>query len=137
MPGISLSAAPAGTTPVQRRNFLNVQIDGIGVGFATSAAPFLPVFLTRLGATNAQVGLLTAMPGMTGLVLAMVIGRVLQGHRQIVPWFSAGRLLVISSYAMTGLVTLILPGDMPSWPCWASGRWPPSLRSSSTSPARW
>jgi MFS family permease len=109
---ITWSTAPAGATPREKRNFLNVQIDGVGIGFATSASPFLPVFLARLGATNTQVGLLTAMPGLTGLVLAILIGRFLQGRRQIVPWFSAGRLLVISSYAMTGLITFVVPPEM-------------------------
>ncbi len=112
MPPVKWSTAPDGATPKQKKNFLNVQVDGVGVGFATSASPFLPVFLTRLGATNAQVGLLTAMPGLTGLLLAIFIGRFLQSRRQIVPWFSAGRLLVISSYAMTGVITFLVPPDM-------------------------
>ncbi len=73
---------------IRKRNFRNVQIDAIGVALSTAAAPFLPVFLTRMGASNLQVGLLTAMPGVTGLVLALVIGRFLQTRRNIVPWFS-------------------------------------------------
>jgi hypothetical protein len=112
LPAVGWSTAPEGASPRQKKNFLNVQIDGVGVGFASSASPFLPVFLTRLGATNAQVGLLTAMPGLTGLLLAILIGRFLQGRRQIVPWFSAGRLLVISSYAMTGVITFLVPPDL-------------------------
>lgn len=109
MPSFSLSAAPEEASPSQRRNFLNVQIDAVGVGIASSASPFLPVYLTRLGATNLQVGLLSAMPGITGLFLALFIGRLLQRQRSVVPWFSLGRLLVISSYALTGLVTLVVP----------------------------
>lgn len=95
-------------TPIQRRNFLNVQIDGIAIGLASAASPFLPVFLARLGASNFQVGLLTAMPGLTGLFLAIVIGRFLQTRRQVVPWYSAGRLMVVSCYALTGLVPFIV-----------------------------
>lgn len=106
---IRFTSAPADATPVQRRNFINVQIDAIGIGFASAAAPFLPVFLTRLGATNFQVGLLTSMPALTGLVMAVFVGRFLQSRRRVVPWFSAARLLAISSYALTGLVTLIIP----------------------------
>jgi len=59
---------------VQKRNFRYVQIDAIGVSISNVAAPFLPVFLTRLGASNFQVGLLTSMPGVTGLVLAILVG---------------------------------------------------------------
>jgi MFS family permease len=103
------SVAPAGVTPTQRQNFLNVQIDGIGIGLANAAAPFLPVFLARLDATNFQVGLLTAMPALTGLLLAIVIGRFLQSRRNIVPWFSGARLLTILAYALTGLVPFIVP----------------------------
>lgn len=97
------------TNEIQKRNFRNVQIDAIGVSISNVAAPFLPVFLTRLGATSFQVGLLTTMPGVTGLVLAIVVGRFLQTRRNIVPWFSLSRLMVIACYALTGLLTLILP----------------------------
>jgi len=93
----------------QRRNFRYVQIDAIGVSIANIASPFLPVFLTRLGATNFQVGLLSSMPGVTGLILAIAVGRFLQTRRAVVPWYSLSRLLVISCYALTGISTLILP----------------------------
>ena len=108
---IRWSAAPYEATPTQRKNFIYVQIDAIGIGLASAASPFLPVFLTRLGATNLQVGLLTSMPGITGLVLAVLIGRFLQNRRKIVPWFSASRLLVISAYAATGLAGFVVPQE--------------------------
>jgi hypothetical protein len=94
---------------IDSRNFLNVQIDAIGIGLANSAAPFLPVFLTRLGASNFQVGLLTSMPAFTGFLLAIAIGNFLQSRRNIVPWFSTARLLVVASFTLTGLVTLVVP----------------------------
>ncbi len=96
-------------TPVQLKNFKNVQIDGIGVGLANAANPFLPVFLAHLGASNFQVGLLTSMPAMTGLVIALLVGSFLQTRRNIVPWFSFSRLLVIGSYALTGVATFVIP----------------------------
>jgi hypothetical protein len=111
VPWFHWSAAPHEATPIQRKNFIYVQIDAIGIGLANAASPFLPVFLTRLGATNFQVGLLTSMPGITGLVLAMIIGRFLQGQRKIVPWFSVSRLLVISSYAATGIAGFVVPQE--------------------------
>lgn len=106
---IHWSPAPVDSTPTQRRNFINVQIDAIGIGLASALAPFLPVFLTRLGASNVQVGLLTSMPAFTGLLMAIPLGRFLQTRRQIVPWFSAARLMVVSSYALTGLITFFVP----------------------------
>jgi Na+/melibiose symporter-like transporter len=103
------SAAPPDVTGVQRRNFINVQVDGIGVGLASAAAPFLPVLLTRLGASNFEVGLLTAMPAITGLLLAMAIGRFLQRQRQIVPWYSRARFIYLMSYALTGVALIAAP----------------------------
>jgi MFS family permease len=99
-------------TPLQKRNFLNVQVDAIGIGIASAAGQFLPIFLTRLGATNFQIGLLTAMPALSGLILAIFIGRFLQGRRRIVPWFSGARLLVISAYALTGLVPFVVAPEL-------------------------
>jgi hypothetical protein len=93
---------------IQKRNFRYVQIDAIGVSISNVAAPFLPVFLTRLGASNFQVGLLSSMPGMTGLVLAILVGRFLQTRRDIVPWYGLSRLLVILCYAFTGILTLLV-----------------------------
>ena len=93
---------------IQKHNFRYVQIDAVGVSISNVAAPFLPVFLTRLGASNFQVGLLTSMPGITGLILALVVGRFLQTRKNIVPWYSLSRLLVISCYALTGLLTFVL-----------------------------
>jgi hypothetical protein len=93
---------------LQRQNFRYVQIDAIGVSISNVAAPFLPVFLTRLGATNFQVGLLSSMPGVTGLILALFVGRFLQTRRNIVPWYSLSRLLVILCYALTGILTLMV-----------------------------
>jgi MFS family permease len=93
---------------IQKYNFRYVQIDAIGVSIANVAAPFLPVFLTRLGASNFQVGLLTSMPGVTGLILAIMVGRFLQTRKNIVPWYSLSRLFVISCYALTGVLIFVL-----------------------------
>lgn len=96
---------------VDRKNFIYVQIDGIGIALANAASPFLPVFITRLGGTNIQVSLLTTMPAVTGLIFALIAGRMLQRQKNVVPWFSFARLLVVSSYALTGIVPFFFEGD--------------------------
>jgi hypothetical protein len=100
---------PQSSPEMNRRNFINVQVDALGVGLASAANPFLPVFLTRLGASTLQVSLLTTMPAITGLLLSIPLGQFLQSRRNIVPWFSAARLMVLSTYALTGLITFLLP----------------------------
>lgn len=93
-------------------NFRNVQIDAVGVGLASAAAPFLPVYLTRLGATNLQVGLLTTMPAVTGLLLSIPLGQFLQSRSNIIPWFSFARLTVLMGYAITGILSIFLPDNV-------------------------
>lgn len=102
-------SAPFGLSPTSAKNFINVQIDAIGVGLANSASPFLPVFLTRLGASSLEVGMLTSMPAITGFFFAILLGQILQKQKKIIPWFSGARLLVISSYAFTGLAAFVFP----------------------------
>jgi MFS family permease len=89
---------------VQQRNVRNVLIDGIGVALVQGVATFLSVFLVRLGATPFMVGLLTSMPALTGMILAIPIGRLLERQSDILPWYSRVRVLVLSCYALTGLM---------------------------------
>ena len=79
------------------------------MALANAAAPFLPVFLARLGASNFQVGLLSAMPAFTGLLLSVAVGGWLLSQRSVAPWYGRSRFLSILAYGLTGLVTLLLP----------------------------
>jgi hypothetical protein len=105
------SLYPPGLDKTTRDNYRNVQIDGIGIGLASAAAPFLPVFLARLGAGTFEVGLLTVMPAVAGLIFALSIGRFLNARPNIVPWYSFSRALVISSYAATGAASFFVPRE--------------------------
>ncbi len=107
-------AAPvhaADPVAVEKSNFYNVQIDAIGIGIANAAIPFLPVFLARLGASNFQVGLLTAMPAITGLALALAVGSFLQKRRDIVPWYSVARGITVAAYTLTGIIPFFVPRE--------------------------
>ena len=97
----------------EQRNQRSVLIDGIGVGITAGVGSFLSVFLVRLGATDFQVGLLTAMPALTGMLLAMPVGEFLARKRYIVPWFARSRFLVLICYLLTGLVPFIVPNRAP------------------------
>ncbi|MCX7670772.1 MAG: MFS transporter [Anaerolineae bacterium] len=96
------------------RNQRNVVIDAIGVGITAGVGSFLSVFLVRLGASNFQVGLLTAMPALTGMVLAIPIGEFLSRRPNIVPWFATSRFFVLSCYLLTGLAPFLVGGQAPA-----------------------
>lgn len=48
---------------IRAKNEMYVQADAVAIGVMNGASGFLPVFLARLGASENQVGLLTAFPG--------------------------------------------------------------------------
>ena len=89
---------------VAERNIRNVLVDGIGVGLVTGVATFLPVFLARLGASNLLVGLLSALPALTGALFAVPVGGFLERQRNVVPWYSRARVWVLGSYALFGIL---------------------------------
>lgn len=93
---------------IPSQNIRRVLIDGIGVGIAAAAAPYLPVFLARLGADNFAIGLLTSMPALAGLIFALPLGQFLARQKNIVPWYSRARFIVILCYAFTGLVPFLV-----------------------------
>lgn len=91
----------------EQLNQRNVLIDGIGVGITAGVGSFLSVFLVRLGASSFMVGLLTAMPALTGMILAIPVGEFLSRRPNIIPWFARSRFLVLLCYVLTGLVPFI------------------------------
>jgi len=44
--------------------------------------------------------------------LAILVGNFLQKQRNVVPWFSLARLLVVSAYAATGLAPFVVPDKL-------------------------
>lgn len=100
-------------TTREQINQRNVLIDGIGVGITAGVGSFLSVFLVRLGASSFLVGLLTAMPALTGMLLAIPVGEFLARRRNIVPWFARSRFLVLSCYVLTGLVPFLVKARQP------------------------
>lgn len=97
----------------EETNQRNVLIDAIGVGITAGVGSFLSVFLVRLGASPFQVGLLTAMPALTGMLLSIPVGEFLSRKANIIPWFARSRFLVLSSYLLTGLVPFLVPSHQP------------------------
>lgn len=102
---------PQTSPDITRENFVNVQIDAIGVGLVSSASPFLPVFLARLGATSFQISMLTSMPAVAGFLFSLPLGRYLQKQKDVVPWFSNSRLIYYMGYALTGLIGFLVPSE--------------------------
>src|SRR5262245_6391281 len=110
--GRALVSSPARLGTVEQRNMRYALRDGLGVGIATGVSTFLAVFLVQLGASPFQVGLLTSLPALTGLVLVLPLGEFLSRQQSIVPWYAWSRLCVYSAYAISGIVPFfVAPRD--------------------------
>lgn len=102
-------------TEVQRQNVRSVIIDGIGVGIVSGASTFLGVFLARLGASPFLVGLLTSLPALTGMLLAIPVGRFLERQKNLVPWYSRSRALVQSSFVIMGVIPFLFTQEVTAY----------------------
>ncbi len=96
---------------VRARNYRLVAIDSAFVGVVSAAGPFLPVFLVRLGASGGEVGLLSSIPALTAVLLAIPVGRWLQRRRNIVPLYSKVRATGWLAYGAMGLIGALLPAE--------------------------
>jgi MFS family permease len=104
-------STPQTSPDIKKQNFVNVQIDAIGVGLSGAASPFLPVFLARLGASSFEVSLLSSMPAVAGFLFSLPLGRYLQRKSKIIPWFSNSRLVYYAGYGLTGLIGFLVPRE--------------------------
>ncbi len=86
--------------------------DSVAMGVINSVTPFLPVFIVRLGGSAFEVSLLTAIPAVSGFLLAIPVGQLLQGKSRIVPWYSGSRMVAHLSYAVAAVVVLLAPVEV-------------------------
>ncbi|MBM4407617.1 MAG: MFS transporter [Chloroflexi bacterium] len=106
-----LFIAPGNAPPDVRHNWLATQKEAVAFAPVEAAASFLPVLLARLGASSLQVGLLAAIPNLTGFLLAIPIGTFLQGRRNVVPWYAWGRLVGQLGIGAIGVTLILLPDE--------------------------
>lgn len=83
--------------------------DSVAMGVINTASTFLPVLVARLGGTAFEIGLLTAIPAVTGFLLAIPIGQLLQRRRGVVAAYSTARMLAHFSYAAIAVAILAAP----------------------------
>ena len=84
--------APPGSTPGEQHNFHYAFREAALIGVINAAATFLPVFIARLGGSNIQVSLITTLPSLAGVLLAIPLGWFMQTRRNIITWYAYGRI---------------------------------------------
>jgi len=100
----SLRASPSRSD--EQHNYRMMRGDSVAMGTINAASTFLPVFVARLGGSAFEVGLLTAIPAVCAVLLAIPVGQVLQRGRDIVAWYSRGRLLAHLAFVAMAVAVL-------------------------------
>jgi Major Facilitator Superfamily len=108
-PSLTAEPVPTLSRAVEAANRTLNRNDSVAVGVVNAAAPFLPVLLVRLGASGVAVGLITALPAVAGALLALPLGRWLQGRGDIVPAYSWSRLIAHTIYAPIAVALWLVP----------------------------
>lgn len=111
-PATPAPAAGARSASLERRNARLAIGDSVFVGVASAGGPFVAVLLARLGASSFEVSLLTAVPAVTGLLLAIPFGRFLMTRRNLIPTWSAARAFNQSIYIWLAAVAILAPPDL-------------------------
>jgi hypothetical protein len=101
-----------GDLALRRQNIRNVQRESAAIGVFNGASVFLPVFILRLGGSNLDVSLLTAIPAFAGFFLSIPAGSFLQRRRNVIRWYTLNRGLLFSSYTAIAVVVGIMPAQL-------------------------
>lgn len=101
--------APPGSTPTEQHNFHYAFREAALIGVINAAITFLPVFVARLGGSNIQVGLITTLPSLAGVMLAIPLGWYMQTRRNIIPWYAYGRIGGQAAFGASALASFVMP----------------------------
>lgn len=116
MPGLSslgrFFEAPDGASETERHNFHHAFRESALIGVINASIAFLPVFIARLGGSNFAVSLVTSLPSLMGVLLAIPLGAFMQTRRNIMPWYARGRLGSQLAFALVALASLLLPAQL-------------------------
>ncbi len=104
--------APETATPTERHNFHHAFRESALIGVINAAIAFLPVFIARLGGSNFEVSLVTSLPYVIGMFLAIPLGGFMQTRRNIMPWYAKGRIGSQLSYALVAAGSFLLPSHL-------------------------
>lgn len=104
--------APLGSTLTEQHNFHYAFREAALIGVINAASTFLPVFMARLGGSNIQISLITTLPSLAGVALAIPLGLFMQTRRNIIPWYAYGRIGGQAAFGAAALASLMMPPDL-------------------------
>lgn len=92
---------------VDDRNTLFLVVEIFWAAFLSSAAAFTGILAVRLGASNADIGLLNSIPALLAVAISIPSGRFLQSRAQKKPWILWSLAINRTGYLLLALVPLL------------------------------
>ncbi|HEU4673089.1 MAG TPA: MFS transporter [Candidatus Limnocylindrales bacterium] len=106
------STAERSPHALEQHNERVLRRDSLAVGVTNAATPFLPVIVARLGGSSLDVGLITVVPAVAALLLAIPIGSYLEGRADLIRWFSLSRLVAWLGYLAMAVLVATAPASL-------------------------
>jgi MFS family permease len=98
--------APGPMSTVER-NARNLEIEVFWAAILAGAAAFNAPFALRLGASNAQIGLLSSIPALLALLITLPAGQFLSHRSQRMPWLIWSLFLARIGYVLVALIPFV------------------------------
>lgn len=92
---------------LEERNAVYLVIEIFWASMLASAATFIAPFALRLGATNAQIGLLSSIPALMAVLVSIPAGRFLNKKHTRKNWLIASLFLYRASFLIVAFIPLL------------------------------
>lgn len=109
--------APTGLNDTELNARL-LEIEVFWAAFLSAAAAFNSAYALRLGATNAQIGLLSSIPALITLVITIPAGQFLNRRARRMPWVIWSLALARLGYLMVALIPFLNRPDAGTLVVW-------------------
>lgn len=109
--------APTGPNDTERNARL-LEIEVFWAAFLSAAAAFNAAYALRLGATNAQIGLLSSIPALITLVITIPAGQFLNRRARRMPWVIWSLALARLGYLAVALIPFLNRPDAGTLVVW-------------------
>lgn len=109
--------APTGLSPTEH-NARHLEIEVFWAALLSAAAAFNSAYALRLGATNAQIGLLSSIPALITLLVTIPSGELLNRRAKRMPWLIWSLTLTRIGYLFLAIIPwlgIAQPGGVVVW----------------------
>src|SRR5690606_28559191 len=95
------------TSDIDQRNAFILVFEVVWSGVFAVVNSFMPIYAIRLGATNAEVGLLTSLPGLLTILVSIGAARLLETRTNPNRWIFGSLFLYRAGYLLLAVIPML------------------------------